>query len=204
MPFINGRFYINPAYGRALEAPRSADAASQRNSHWVTIDERHVLIHESQHGRAAVRLSARDKAYLDRYYDAVSILANKYSVDPALVLGVGVESGFASQGTYVRTGDAFGMTGGSTKHMTTAASPEENAKQFFDTYGQQIRGAGSDSSAFINALQGRDRSGKAVQGWRVYNTVNPKWSDMVGKGIGQMRRDIPIYLAQRNQEWKTP
>ena len=86
MPFVNGRFYINPAYGRALEAARAAEAASQRHdtdpqelaAHWVTIDGRHVLIHETQagraphpHGPAAGHLSARDKAYLDKYYDAV-------------------------------------------------------------------------------------------------------------------------------------
>lgn len=29
MPFINGRFYANPAYGRALERARQADAESE-------------------------------------------------------------------------------------------------------------------------------------------------------------------------------
>jgi hypothetical protein len=46
----------------------------------------------------------RDKAYLDKYYDAVAAFAKRYNVDPALVLGVGIESGFASEGTYLRTG----------------------------------------------------------------------------------------------------
>ena len=214
MPFINGRFYINPAYGRALEAARTAEAASQRHetdpqepgAHWVTIDGRHVLIHETQAGRAhhprgpaAGDLSARDKAYLDKYYDAVRAQAKNYKVDPALVLGVGIESGFASQGTYLRTGDAFGMTGGGTKHMTTTAFPAENVKQFFDNYGDQIRGTGSDASAFINALQGRDASGARVPGWKVYNTVNPSWPRFIGGGIQQMRRDIPIYTSQRTR-----
>lgn len=57
MPFINGRFYINPAYGRAVETARLAEQRQTRaedecetgGSHWVTIDHRHVLIHES-HG----------------------------------------------------------------------------------------------------------------------------------------------------------
>lgn len=44
----------------------------------------------------AAKLSARDRAYLDNYYGPVSALAQKYGVDPALVLGVGIESGFAS------------------------------------------------------------------------------------------------------------
>ena|SRR5579863_7092071 len=52
MPFINGKFYANPAYGRAVEAARSAEADNQDSesnhqgggSHWVTISGKHVLI----------------------------------------------------------------------------------------------------------------------------------------------------------------
>ena len=52
MPFINGKFYMNPAYGRALEDARASEEASRHNdssqqepdSHWVTINGRHVLI----------------------------------------------------------------------------------------------------------------------------------------------------------------
>ncbi len=160
------------------------------------MDGRHVLIQKTQAGRPR-QLSPRDKAYFDKYYDAVATLAKEYNVDPALVLGIGVESGFASQGTYLRTGDAFGMTGGSTKHMTRAASPAENVRQFFDNYGSQIRDAGSDSAAFINALQGRHASGEQVKGWKVYNSRNSRWGSIVEGGIHQMRRDIPTYLAQR-------
>jgi hypothetical protein len=205
MPFINGRFYINPAYGRALERARRVDgiwsehfpdfAAPLRerdfwndgspseaqhqspDSHWVTIGGHHVLIEQASSQRSSTdrpqqparksHLSARDKSYLDKYYDAVTVLAKKYNVDPSLVLGLGIESGFASGGTYLRTGDAFGMTGGNTKHMTTAASPTENVRQFFDNYGNQIRGTGTDASAFINALQGRNASAESVKGWKV-------------------------------------
>jgi hypothetical protein len=204
MSLINGRFYMNPAYGRAVEAARAAENASEHGGlnqegeggHWVTIDGRHVLIPQAQAPRPQ-ELSARDKAYLDKYYDAVAALAKVYNVDPTLVLGVGIESGFASQGTYLRTGDAFGMTGGSTKNMTTAASPAENVKQFFDKYGNEIRDTGNDDSTFLNALQGLDASGKRVQGWKAYNTVNPDWSAFIGRGIDQMRRDVPAYLSQR-------
>lgn len=60
MPFINGRFYMNQAYGRALENARASEASSsqadrqQRDSgaHWVTIDGRHVLIQETHAERA--------------------------------------------------------------------------------------------------------------------------------------------------------
>lgn len=214
MPFINGRHYINPAHGRALERARSAEserdaAASQREQnapapgdHWVTIDHRHVLIQAAHAGgaqrhTAAPRLSARDKAYLDKYYDAVAALAKAYDVDPTLVLGVGVESGFASKGTYLSTGDAFGMTRGSTKNMTRAASPSENARQFFDNFGDQIRGIRDDTTAFINALQGRDASRKRVPGWKVYNSVNPNWSTLVTHGIHEMKQTVPAYLSQR-------
>jgi hypothetical protein len=71
------------------------------------------------------------------------------------------------------------------------------AKQFFQNYGNQICGAGNDDSAFLNALQGLEASGKRVKGWKVYNTANPDWSDFIGRGIDQMRRDIPTYLSQR-------
>jgi hypothetical protein len=51
MPFIGGRFYMNPAYGRAAEHARKASAyptnprVDEQGSdvQWVTIDHRHVL-----------------------------------------------------------------------------------------------------------------------------------------------------------------
>lgn len=60
VPYINGKFYMNPAYGRAVETARDAEGASNRfepqkqgsDAHWVTIGGRHVLIQESQGGRA--------------------------------------------------------------------------------------------------------------------------------------------------------
>jgi hypothetical protein len=81
--------------------------------------------------------------------------------------------------------------------MTVATSPAVNVKQFFDNYGSQIRGTGSDASAFINALQGRNASGERVKGWKVYNSVNPRWGEAIGGGISTMRRDVPTYLSQR-------
>ena len=83
--------------------------------------------------------------------------------------------------------------------MTTAASPEENARQFFANYGKQIRGTGSDVHKFIDGLQGINREGEPEPRWKVYNSVNSNWSDMVRRGVGQMRRDIPIYLSQRTE-----
>jgi len=60
VPYINGRFYMNPAYGSAVEHVRAAEAASTHDksgqqelgTHWVTIEGRHVLIHETQGERA--------------------------------------------------------------------------------------------------------------------------------------------------------
>jgi rare lipoprotein A len=66
MPFINGKSYMNPAYGRAVERARanetvSSDNAARQsqgreahedeNGHWVTIDGNHVLIQEGSAGR---------------------------------------------------------------------------------------------------------------------------------------------------------
>lgn len=56
MPFINGRFYMNPAYGRAVERTLGAQAASKHSephqqdqgAHWVTIGGKHVPIRETQ------------------------------------------------------------------------------------------------------------------------------------------------------------
>lgn len=146
----------------------------------------------------AAELRDRDRFYLDRYYDAVKRYAQQYRVNPALPLGLGIESSFATRGTYLDTKDAFGMTGGSRAHMTSAASPEENVRQLFDLYGQQIYGAGDDVAAFISGLQGRDRKGQIVPGWRVYNSRYPRqWEDMARNGIGQMRRALPLYLSTK-------
>ena len=82
MPFINGRFYMNPAYGRAVEGSRAAEA--ERNSaaaeperqdqdaHWVTIDGRHVLIQETQDRKATrsqkqMTLSSKGLDFLARH-----------------------------------------------------------------------------------------------------------------------------------------
>jgi hypothetical protein len=90
MPFINGRFYMNPAYGRALERARRAngvwseqfpdfakplsqeqsfanDASShdskQRSSdsRWVTIDGHHVLISSTQASQSEMRQPRNEK-----------------------------------------------------------------------------------------------------------------------------------------------
>ena len=59
MPFSDGKHYMNPAYGRAVQRSRAAEAASEHDelgqqqpgTHWVTIEGHHVLIHETQGGR---------------------------------------------------------------------------------------------------------------------------------------------------------
>jgi rare lipoprotein A len=60
MPFINGRFYMNPAFGRSIERSRAADAhrpepRAQDQDRWVTIAGRHVLIQTSEHGPSTTR-----------------------------------------------------------------------------------------------------------------------------------------------------
>lgn len=74
-------------------------------------------------------------------------------------------------------------------------------KQFFDTYGKQIRGTGSETSAFLNALQSRDALGDILQGWKVYNSDKPEeWHILVTRGITEMRHAIPEYQSQRSKE----
>ena len=52
MPFINGKFYMNPAYGRALENARANGPTDEdQGGHRVTIKGHHVLIEEAQGGR---------------------------------------------------------------------------------------------------------------------------------------------------------
>jgi len=53
VPFINGRFYMNPSFGRGVESARSSevtpsdhDKEQSVGAHWITIEGRHVLIHE--------------------------------------------------------------------------------------------------------------------------------------------------------------
>jgi hypothetical protein len=49
MPFINGKFYMNLAYGRALENARANESTDgDQGGHWVTINGRHVLIQEQK------------------------------------------------------------------------------------------------------------------------------------------------------------
>jgi hypothetical protein len=147
-------------------------------------------------------LSARDRAYLDQYYQPVTLYASQYRVSPILVLGLGAESGFASDGTYLRTGDAFGLTGGSTAHMTKAQSPYDNVAKLFALYGKQISGLDDNVDAFINALEGENIRGASITGWRVYNSQHgPEWQKLIRQGIQQMQRDVPIYRKLGGLPW---
>lgn len=58
MPFVNGKFYMNPAYGRAIENARASESTDgDQGGHWVTIDGHHVLIQEVV--RRNIRLRSR-------------------------------------------------------------------------------------------------------------------------------------------------
>jgi hypothetical protein len=95
MPFINGKFYLNPAYGRALEKARAGEATSsqsgqkQRDSgaHWVTIDGRHVLIQETRAGRVRY-----DKPHNKREAELANVVYNETAslrADPSAKPGDG-------------------------------------------------------------------------------------------------------------------
>jgi rare lipoprotein A (peptidoglycan hydrolase) len=59
MPYINGKFYINPTFGRAVGSARGHVLAEDQSgpqeqakaAHWVTIEGHHVLIHGTDGGR---------------------------------------------------------------------------------------------------------------------------------------------------------
>lgn len=156
----------------------------------------------------AAHLSARNKSYLDRYANSVMAHSNAYGVDPTFLLGLGCqESGCGSQGTYTKTNDAFGMTNGGTTRMNRfpagQAGVDANVQRFFDLYGQQIHSAGSDESAFLNAIEGRDASGRAVPGWHQYNS-NPRHPSQVHDNIRMMQRDLPIWQQLQQKDSPNP
>lgn len=97
MPFINGKFYVNPSYGRALEAARLAGLTPPQNDsterdqqdqggHWVTIDHRHVFIRETWQRIAQIARKyngSSDWAYSKRKdnFPANTDKCNKYVYD---------------------------------------------------------------------------------------------------------------------------
>jgi RHS repeat-associated protein len=151
--------------------------------------------------KVAHQVSLRDTSYLDRYYDEVKADAVTYGVDPSLVMGVGIESGFASNGTYLRTGDAFGMTGGSTAHMEGFSSPQENVDAWFRQWGGRVNGVGKDANLFVNRLEGEDAAGHRIPGELQYNSYHEVyWKDLIRSGIGQMRMDVPVYFLGKKSK----
>lgn len=82
MPFVNGKYYMNPFHGVALarERLRAADgqdaepeivsatgAQPRRGDHWVTIDHRHVLIEEANGARDSMSLSPKGLEFVKRH-----------------------------------------------------------------------------------------------------------------------------------------
>ncbi|MGB8543562.1 MAG: hypothetical protein WCD49_18180 [Candidatus Acidiferrales bacterium] len=106
MPFINGRFYINPAYGRALERARGADGIwseqfpelaepalqeqdfwsggapskarrESSDSHWVAIGGHHVLIDQTEGNQESHNRRNQQKQRAIR--DRIAETARKYA-----------------------------------------------------------------------------------------------------------------------------
>jgi len=73
VPFVNGRFYMNSAYGRAVERARSAQGnpnqPAQQGSapHWVTIQGHQVLIGDEDARRSRRTKGARIAATAEKY-----------------------------------------------------------------------------------------------------------------------------------------
>ena len=117
-------------------------------------------------------LSARDNRYLCLYYQPMvtKIREGAYGVDPALPLGLGFESGFATSSRYYRTGDAFGMSGGGVGREVHAFDPEDDVNELFSqpkskgcetspSYGERMRGTGNNIDLFLQHLERQDASG---------------------------------------------
>jgi hypothetical protein len=63
MPFIKGRYYLNPSYGRAVERARARtlageqpelDATDSPGGQWITINHRHVFIGQTRKRIASI------------------------------------------------------------------------------------------------------------------------------------------------------
>jgi RHS repeat-associated protein len=171
-------------------------------------------------------LSERDARYLCMYLEPMvaKIIEGTYFVDPALPLGLGFESGFATSPRYFRTGDAFGMSGGGkgpgTGHAVHASSPEDDVNELFSepkgkgcadspSYGERMRGTGSLDSLFLDRLEREDANGNQLTGppdkngnrpsvWScLFNPYPDTWKPLMEEGINQMRKDIPIFLSSQ-------
>ena len=164
-------------------------------------------------------LSPTEARYLCLYYQPMAAKVSTYDVNVALPLGLGIESTFASAGTYLSTGDAFGITGGSLKHMPHVTSPEQDVDLLFSSgttcgtpsYGERMRGTGSNITLFLQHLELEDaknnqlttkpdKNGNVQNLKCMYNSdkLPPTgWKAMVRYGIGEMQKDIPIFLSEQ-------
>jgi hypothetical protein len=158
---------------------------------------------------AAFHLTPRDKSYLDRYAPSVIAHSKTYDIDPAFPLGVGLlESSGATAGTYAKSNDAFGMTNNSPTKMLRfppgSAGIEPDVGKFFDLYGSQIRGVGSNEGAFCNAIQGLDATGHPVRGQHRYNAQRANYCDALHPSIESMRRALPVWQALQTSSESSP
>lgn len=193
MPFINSRFYLSPTYGRALERARAADALRNQNdsehdanAHWVTIDHRHILIHESQansteHTGQSARGGTPSRPPLNSRQDVVLIPAG--SGHPLANLDM---LGFWSFSWEPRTlsGDELQISG--SKYATAKVALFESVN------GGRFKPAGSENGGFrdiispesrtivqrftidgkrVQVVLGRDKAGRLIKTWEVHVTV---------------------------------
>jgi hypothetical protein len=76
MPFVNGKFYMNPAYGRAIENARANESTDgDQGGHWVTIGGRHVLMDDEQAGSRGRDGQGASQSTRDR----IAEIAKKYN-----------------------------------------------------------------------------------------------------------------------------
>jgi len=160
-------------------------------------------------------------SYLCRYYQPMVTKANAVGVDPALPLGLGIESHFADpnwpNNLYNKTGDAFGLTNGTSAHPVHASSPEDDVSKLFSeptakgcspSYGERMRGTGTNVELFLQRLEREDANNNPLTGppdkngnrrnlGCMWNDHPLTWKPFIRDGISKMQHDIPIFLNSR-------
>ena len=164
-------------------------------------------------------------SYLCRYYKPMVAKASAYGVDPALPLGLGIESHFADpsypHNMYNSTGDAFGMSNGNTDHPVHASGPEDDVNKLFSEptargctdspYGERMRGTWTNVDLFLQRLERLDTNNMPLTGPKdkngnrhnlgcMYNDDPGKWIPFIKDGIKKMQHDIPFYLISQESD----
>lgn len=186
MPFLSGRFYMNPAYGHAVERARGAEAGFDQHepdqhepdAHWVTIDGNHVLIHETQAGRQHHAPQHRGHVVESKAQIANRIYNETSGLRPTTRSGPGsavdLHNARVYAGAVARNIDASG------KPVPIAPNQLSKDEVHAVTVYPPARAAYNDSlDAAQQAITGGDPTGGATHYYLDHGQPKPPWA--VGK-----------------------